>query len=82
MLFPDGVYVTAGDAVHLQPVAAPTCKELQALVQRAADRREDQSAFGTARILVRDVESRQLNWRNGTASMRWRSCMGSRSRIG
>jgi len=59
ILFPDGVYVTTGDATHLKPVAAPTGLELQALVQRISERIGRH--LERCGILVREAQSSQLN---------------------
>ena len=59
LLFLDGAYVTARDALRFRPVGAPTAAELQALVHRIGERvgryLERQG------LLVRDLESSHLS---------------------
>src|SRR5450631_1857678 len=58
MLVPDGVYVRTASGSHFKPLAGPTPAELQALVQRLAERVGRQ--LERHGILVRDSENSHL----------------------
>ena len=76
-LFLDGAYLTETRPPVFRRIAAPSEKELQALVQRIAERIS--RALERNGVLVRDCENSYLSWIPRRV-VRWTICSATRSR--